>query len=164
MNNPQKSNHCYCSVRGFYLRTTEKAILLLKNHKPHWLPFSLLFINDPLVEKSIVTIDIPCWLATEHDLERSYQPVTNEGKKHNEGLGLADFGLPQPSLEDYLLQQQAESSRRGQLMKHVQITESQRELLRSFKPQEQKPKRMKTQTAVAEQRRALKAMGLITGG
>jgi hypothetical protein len=144
-NSPKKSNstnHCYCSVRGFYLRKTEKAMLLLRDSKPHWLPFSILFVNDPLVEKTIVIVDIPRWFADEHKFDSGFTPVTKEGREHNERLGFADFGIPQPSLDEYLLQQHSVSIRRIQrnkdimmhqkLMKQVQISERQRELLRSL--------------------------------
>lgn len=146
-------------------------MLLLRDHKSHWLPFSLLFVNEPLEEKTIVTIDIPRWLADEHKFDSGFTPVTKEGKEHNKKLGFVDFGIEQPSLAEYLSQQHEESIRRNQLkiaakraeqirkadsimhkrlMKQVQISESQREMLRNFTPQKPRSKRKKTGTAIAE--------------
>ena len=89
-------NHHYCSVKGLYLNKTEKAILILKHHKKHWLPLSELFIDDSLNEtKVVVTIDIPSWLARKHDLAISYDPVTKKGKEFNQTIGFVGYGLHQ---------------------------------------------------------------------
>ena len=98
---PKSTNGCYCSVRGTFLRKTEKAILLIKDHKPHWFPLSVIYVADPLEDRSIITIDIPQWMACKHNLAISYDPVTKEGKQHNEKLGFAGFGLCQPSSENH---------------------------------------------------------------
>ena len=97
--NNYPTDNCYCSVRGIFLRKTARAILLIKNQTPHWFPFSVLHVENPLIEESVITIDIPRWMARKHDLAVSYAPVTQEGQRHNERLGYADLGVPQPSFD-----------------------------------------------------------------
>ena len=94
-NQPIPSYH-YCSVKGLYLNKTEKSILLLKNHKTHWFPLSVLLTNDSLNEtKVIIVIDIPSWLAHKHSLSIGYDPVTKKGKEFNQTIGFEGYGLYQ---------------------------------------------------------------------
>jgi len=95
-NNQPIPNYHYCSVKGLYLNKTEKSILLLKNHKTHWFPLSVLLTDDSLNEtKVIIVIDIPSWLARKHSLAIGYDPVTKKGKEFNQTIGFEGYGLYQ---------------------------------------------------------------------